>query len=549
MSNKAVRANLTYAKIRVGVAITSTNNAVNTASFSKLKAIVQHVVPAAALEYVYIVLGAELDPIGRNKFIKELQFAADTSVLGVGKRLYEVQGTTDSKVWVFGKRLTESKVTTESKSFAISKRLADSVHPTDDFQGLANADDDQVMVFTKTLTVESKHATDIRTSSLSKPRSDSVGKSDVQTSAFGKSLTDTSETSDAHTYTFSKLLEDSVDAGDEFNAVALTDDGEVMVFGKTLGDEFIQSDFAAVEAGKVADEDSFTTSDQIDYFEIGKGIFDTPITLETLSSDMAKPLYDEVAPTDEALVDYGRIVFDRVYYPAEGPNQYDTYALTYFLEDYAREGFPEIGFSKVLSDAVNTTDDFYGVANSDDDETMQFGKTLSDLSLSSDSSAASVGKALSDSVSKSDELTSDVGKAASDSVSKSDSAARDAGKSLADVFAGSDIIVRSTDKSLDDSAITSETKTFALAKSLLDSVHPTDDFLGVANADDDEVMTFNKTASDSFTKSDVASLTPGKGLTDSVSMGDSGSLVWTDYWDIGYTVTTSGVYVGNSQTF
>lgn len=548
MKNVGVNVSVTSAKIRVGVAVTSTNNAVNTASFNKLKAIVQHVVPAAALEYVYIVLGVEIDAIGRNKFVYEYQFVADQARLGTGKRLYDVNGTTEVRTNLFGKRLTETKLTSETKAFAISKALADTVHPTDDFYGTANADDDEVMFFSKTLTVEQEYAVDVYKSTFGKTRTDSVAKSDVQTSLVDKSRTDTATTSETRTATFEKLLLDSVDAGDEFNATALTDDGEVLVFGKTVDDVFTFADEVSVEAGKGI-EDSQTTADQIDYFDIGKGLTDTPVTSELLSSDMAKPLYEDVVPSDEQTSLFGIGVQDRTFYPADGPNLYDTYALTYFLEDYVREGFPEISFAKLLSDTVHTTDDFYGIANADDDEIMQFGKGLSDLASTGDTSTFLAGKSLADSASKSDELTSSVGKSLADAVSKSDTASRDSGKSLADMVSNSDIVVNLTGKLLEDSTGQADNKTFALSKSLLDSVHPTDDFLGVANADDDEVMTFNKGITDSFTKSDVASITPGKGLADSASTGESGSLVWTDYWDIGYTVTTSGVYVGNSQTF
>jgi hypothetical protein len=545
---RVVVANVTYANISVGVSITATGNSAGAVTANTLKATTTFVVPAALVSSVQIGILADTDPIGYNRFVKEFSVTTDYARVGFGKRATESVATADSTTYVlFKKGLNELKTTSEVRTFAISKSLADVVHPTDDFYGLANADDDETMTFGKSRS-DSVHPTDVRTSSLSKARTDSVAKADVQTSAFGKRLTDANATADVRTASFQKSVADAVDAGDEFNASAITDDGEVMVFGKSQFDSFTQSDSVSVQPEKGVD-DSATTGDYLQPFDLGKGITDTPVTSELQAFDVAKPFSDNALTWDYNNVSVGLGVRDRVYYPAEGPNQYDTYALSYFFDDYVREGFPAVSFSKSLTDTVRSTDDFYGVANADDDETMTFGKVLTDLAQPTEYLRYSVAKALADAAASSDIRTSDIGKSRSDTVTKSDTANKDSGKSLADTFGKSDIVVRTAGKGLSDTASTTEIQAFAFSKSLLDSVHPTDDFLGVANADDDEVMSLGKVVTDSFTKSDSVSLTPGKGLADSVSKSDSGTLVWTDYWDINYTVTTSGVFVGNSRTF
>lgn len=543
-----LRAGVVTAQIRVGVSITSTGNTAQATTYNKLTAVTQCVIPAAAVAHVYIVLGVVLDSIGYNKFLKEIQVVGDQAALGVGKRFYEVQAITDSTTYLlFKKGSLETLFTTESRTFTMAKQFADTVHATDDFYGNANVDDDEVMLFSKTLTVEQQHVADVAHSSIGKRATDTVSKSDVESMTFGKTRTDTATTSETKSFVISKNLTDTLHAGDEFNATALTDDGEVMVFGKSLFDSFTQADFVSVQAEK-ATNDTATVGDELLPFELGKGIADTPVTAETLAFSSDKPLEDAVAFGDTAAMAIGRKVADRAYY-GDGPNLYDTYALAYFAEDYVREGFPALWVYKTLADTVHSTDDFYGVANADDDEVMQFGKLVSDLAASSDLIRHAANKVASDLFTIADTATIGSSKALADTVGKSDTATKSAGKTAADVVTSSEIVVRSAGKGASDSATTGEYKTFALSKALVETVAVTDDFLGNANADDDETMLLNKAVSDSFTKSDSVSKGPGKGLADTASTSESGSMVWTDYWDVNYTVTTSGVYVGNSQSF
>lgn len=545
--NQVVVANVTYANISVGVSITTTSDTAHSVSFNKLAASVSYVIPAALVNWVSITMYADTDPIGFNRFIQEYQLSFDSAAIGVGKRFFDTSATSDSTTYVlFKKGLVEAKVTSEVRTISLSKSFSDTVHPTDDFYGVANLDDDETMVFGKSLS-EAKTMSDVRVNQVGKRATDTAATSEVRRYALSKAKADATTTADTRTSSVSKSLADSLHAGDEFNASALTDDGEVMVFGKSTLDSVSQSDSANVETGKTA-SDAVASSDTLLPFELGKGITDNPVTAELYAADMAKPLADSFSKSDANSILVGRGVAERVLY-GDGPNQYDTYAVSYFASDYAREGFPALSFTKSLTESVNSTDDFHSHANGDDDETMQFTKTLNDLSLSADALTRASGKALADSFSKSDATTLTSGKSLSDSVSKSDTKSIETGKSLADTFAKSDIVVSSTGKAASDSATTSESKTFNLSKSLLDSVHPTDDFNSHASGDDEETMLFTKSVTDSFTKSDSTVKTAGKGLTDSVSKSDSGSLVWTDYWDINYTVTTSGVYVGNSQTF
>lgn len=536
--------------VRATVSVTATSDVDHATSVNTLKAGVQYVIPATQLSYVFIVLDVAVDSIGYNKFLHDLTVMGDVAVLGVNKSFTESQAVADETTYLlFKKGNLEELHTAETHSFSIQKALNDVVAITDDFFGLANADDDQTMVFSKTLPVDYQVVLDNVDVAAGKCFTDAVHNTDSQALEVDKGLTENLGTTEIPpTFDIAKQLDDVVDAGDEFNAVASTDDGEVMVFGKTLADEWTYSDEVSVQPEKVFEDTVEHPTDQIDTIEVGKGIEDVPVTSEDMLFDTSKALEDLPVTSEQVTFGIGYTIQDWAN-QGEGPNQYDTYAIGYFLESYALEGFPMLDIVKGLSDTVHATDDFFGVANTDDDEVMQFGKTLGEVFHYGDETNLGYTKPLVDLVSHADTQIFFVGKLLTDQVNKSDLVIKDSGKALIDVFSSSDIVVRNTGKGISDSANTAEYNSFVLQKTLSDAVQTTDDFLGNANADDDETMLFGKTIGDSFTKSDSTVITAGKGLADAASTSESGSIVWTDYWPIDYTDTTSGVFVGNSRTF
>ena len=542
-----LQAKATGGLVRATVSVTATTDVVNATGVNTLKATAQYVLPAAQLSYIWIVLDVAVDSIGYNKFVHDLSITSEHVALGLTKPVTDHETVADQAHLGVTKNKTEALATHETRVFSISKALADSVAVTDDFHGTANADDDETMWFSKGLPAELLHPVDLAKLGVGKKVADTAHPTDVRTVGVTKVRTENLGTTEVRTTSFTKSLSDAVDAGDEFNAVASTDDGEVIVFGKRLTDTFTQSDSTSVQAEKGLQDDQ-VTADQIDTIDFGKRLEDVPVTSEVIGLDNSKALADTFVSGDQVHFGLGLGVADRAHY-GDGPNFYNTYAIDYFPADYALEGFPALSFTKGIFDTVHTTDDFFGVANTDDDETMQFGKALGDLVHRADTTTVTYSKALADLFTKSDQMTIASSKALTDSVSKSDFLSKGTGKALADSTSSSELVVRNIGKGLSETANTAEYNSFAISKKLSDVVTTTDDFLGNANADDDETMLFGKTISDSFTKSDLTVKTAGKGLADSASTSESGSIVWTDYWPIGYTDTTSGVYVGTRRTF
>jgi len=270
-------------------------------------------------------------------------------------------------------------------------------------------------------------------------------------------------------------------------------------------------------------------------------------------------LRDIIIKTDTVVKSVGKNPSD-IFILSEGPGLESAYALNYFLQDYTVEsGIPVLLFNKALSDSPPTSDlktftlsrlvaDTY---TKSDSVAKSFSKGgIADSQAKSDSQVISFGKNPADTIANSDVITSRVfSKALLDTPAKSDSVAKSFSRPLTDSFGKADVTFNLVGKNVSDSQSMSDIKSFFVQKALLDNVQSTDDFLGEANSDDDQVMAFSKAISDTYSKSDNTVLLTHKVFSDSTSKSDGGYLAMTDYWDIGYTDTATSVYVGTYLTF
>jgi len=267
-------------------------------------------------------------------------------------------------------------------------------------------------------------------------------------------------------------------------------------------------------------------------------------------SDIKSKTQDEIAATEAYASEFVRGTEREQLYHTDGTSFWDNYVdRSYMVSGYAGVFIPQIDFSKPLdepvttddalaiamlfernfSDNANVTDDFDGDISSEDDQTMRFAKGLSDLARSSII------------------VNRDMTKPLSDSSTASEALARLTEKKLSDISSFSDIISTYNVKRLDDVFTTSDgIEKFDIEKLLNDTADATDDFDGVATAEDDQTMSFVTSRTETFSVGDSASPAAGKNLTESVSTSDSGSLRKTDYCDVLYF---ADVYVGTSATF
>jgi hypothetical protein len=495
------------------------------------------VIPFADIQWITVTYDAELDFRGLNKFPKEFQVVADAASVGFTKVRADSVGTADIHTLLLVKKNPNDPVhTADTRIVTYQKPLADAVDATDDLYGLADADDQQTMFIAKSLPVEYQQTADVQHGAFHKPFAEPQTTSDVQTASFAKARSDTTVTTEVRTVTFEKPLADSVDAGDELNGSFQTDDGETMFLVKPLYDGIVQTDLQNCEVGKEA-VDTFTQSDYLWPFDMSKGIEDPAATGEIRTAFVEKPFSDQSVSSDDAPILIAKPYYDTVKGQREGPNSFsDYFAADYSLDEYVTTGIPAFDFIKARSDQAATAEYL----------TRGTTKPLGDAFVSLDELTRMVHLGKTDSVGSSEIRIYSVVKPIADTFGKSDSTAKLTEKALVDVFGKSDNQIRAFTKELADSSNTVDILGKYVNKYLADLVHPTDDFYGAANTDDDQTMSFVTGRSESVAMSEAASRGVGKQLTDSVGKSDSGSFRMTSYCDVNYFTSD---FVGITSTF
>lgn len=273
--------------------------------------------------------------------------------------------------------------------------------------------------------------------------------------------------------------------------------------------------------------------------------------IDSYQSLLTKPRADTFAVGDVSSPTAHKGILEILYGQQEGPNFISDYVdASYFASDYVGRGLPKIDsnklaedtasssevltysmdYNRTYTDTVAVTDDFDGAASTEDDQTMLFTKERTEL------------------VSNTDDLAIGFSTSQQDSAITADVTAVSAGKGLTDSAATADALNSEVSKLLNDTAISGDTFSYTAdyLRELSDSATATDDFLGTANADDDQTMALFTNRTETVSANDIYSQLAEKGLSDSVNLGDSGSLRMTDYCDVNYFADS---YIGTSATF
>ena len=550
MALSRIRATVTVSAPVASVTV-SASGAIGTTAGVTQAAITQ-VIPIAAIQWVTIVYEAAVDYRGLNPVLREINIVVDAAALGVGKGFVESHTAVDQlQPFVINKGIEENPSFTEIVVYEYSKSLADSVDATDDLFGQANLDDEQVMFLVKGAILENVSTADSDNIEFGKNNEEQLSAVDSDPDFdVTKGLDDQLNTSEVLGFDYQKPLTESLDAGDEINGSVQSDDGQTFFMQTNRSDAATVSDQEVQEFGKNT-SDSLTTADSLGAFVLGKGITDTPQTSEETSYAYTKPVAgDEADASDAPAITFAPAAkAEIVRAQREGPSLIENYAAVgYFAEQYVGNGGPkrDIGkgvaeaaqttddvsvataFARTFTDAVDATDDFDGEATAEDDQTAAVIKLRSDIAHATESLSFSGSFVRSDSIGASDVLSHLTGKTLQDSWTVSDAQTVSAGKGLT------------------DTSSTSEFQTFNIAKALADTANVTDDFDGAASVEDDQVMQFVTSRSETATASESASLLAGKGLADSASTGDSGSLRMQGYCDDSYFAE---IYLGTSITF
>lgn len=352
-----------------------------------------------------------------------------------------------------------------------------------------------------------------------------------------------------------KVLADAAHVADQVNRVvgkgieitSTTYDTLTRESTKPLVNSAVMAD-AAAKGVSTNKADVFTTGDTANV-TAGKGLVDTPITADLLSRTVAfiRVFTDTADATDEInanlLTDDGEVI----------------YLEKVLLDDVITSETRTVSMARVQTDSFSTNDaallaaakrldDLIGVGDFD---VVEFGMSRSDFALAYDSATFGVGKYVSDSFVTADLLTNDFQKTLSDTVHTSDSL-----RFFLDAYFSSSVatsedvnVVRIAAGGVPpqvDNQFASDTTSVGVNKVFADVLGATDDFLGEATIDDDQVTLVGKNLTENLPTSELRTVTLQRTLQESATAADSGLLAMTDYCDSTYF---SQAYVGTERIF
>lgn len=302
----------------------------------------------------------------------------------------------------------------------VRKVLASAAHVADQVDRLVGKSLDSPATTSELLTRDSTKAltnttntSDLAAKGFSTGRVDTTAVSDTTTVTSGKGTTDTTLTADnlSRVVAFVRTFTDTADATDEINANLLMDDGEVIYLEKVVLDniaaaEHLKVDMARVQADSAAISDAalLAVAKQLDDV-VSMGDFDVV--------EFGKQNDDLISSADETLIDFGMSAHDaatattqttRVFHKSLHDTVTTHDALRFFFEAYyetgvatseivdvvriAAGGVPPqldaqfaadlaaLGVRKNFADSVGVSDDIYGEATIDDEQTTFVGKNL-----------------------------------------------------------------------------------------------------------------------------------------------------------------------------
>lgn len=336
-------------------------------------------------------------------------------------------------------------------------------------------------------------------------------------------------------------------------------------------------------------QDSFAVQEQAIITAV-KGLSDVVGIADVQVMFLARSLDEGAAATDSSAIRLERKIEDGVKW-FEGPGRSE-YAIDYFLEDYAYEGAPAIRFIKGREDAaaltdssfrqvgkglteepvvsetisrhiarqifdnVSATDDFDGMATTEDDQVISLRKAVTDLAAVTDSfvrvayflrepvdavgaidsTASRFSKSLDEAPAVSDTARFNLARSLDDAFGASDSPRLAASKPVADAFAMTDTAAKAFNKAIGDAASTTDAATAQVAKAADDA----------ASITEQARFALARTLADASAAADSAVKSANKALADAAGASDFGTIRMQGYCDITYFAED---YVGIYTSF
>ena len=317
-----------------------------------------------------------------------------------------------------------------------------------------------------------------------------------------KASADEASTSESYHFQIIKDIQDSLGATDDFLGEANIDDDQVALVVKPRYERASAADDDTIDFEKnVVDPVEAATDDKVTV-DLQRPIDDPYTSGDEYVSHLTKPAYDDAESDD---VQTSHVVKNRGDDLAYAGDATTAYVKKVAADEPLTSEERTVNIIKVFFDHLGVTDDFYGDANPDDDQTMDFDKNVN----VTDSDAGVV-----------DEQTSDVNKPSVDVAGLVEKAVYEFSKLSEEQVAGLDEAVVSFLAARADFSIFDDYVTSAFTKDVREDLGATDDFLGDANIDDDQIAIVVKPLHDRPKVGETTSYSATKSLSDEGSVED-----------------------------
>ena len=476
---------------------------------------------------------AESAAISLSRSLNHAGYVTDAQRLDLSKVFANAASVTDTRVIESAKAFRDSPKAVDLAALAPHKFFNDTINVTDDVDGAASILDDQEMQFVK-VRAETAYVADTLFRAVT----------------FRRYFSDVTSFSDATEVGTSKTFAEATGAVDAFSFIA--------AYARELADSSVVSDAITRRAVDKVLSDTSAAADQFDrVVAYARELADSSV----VSDAITRRAVDKVLSDTSAAADQ----FDRVVAFVRSAYE-NTSAADNFSVLVQRPAGDDLSVSDVVEILLTVNLLFSDTPTVSDDYSNDFAKHVADAINLQEATALAATKTAADATGLSDAASSGVGKSATEAVSSSDS--------QTSVFT----------KGVEDTPAFADTRFAVYQKALTDTATASDDVDGEATLLDDQEIQFLKQRTDAATISDVILVllifvrnpvdttaasesaskafarsradsallgdavvaSPGKGVLETTSTSDEGSLRSQGYADFIYFAED---YVGASQTF
>tara|TARA_R110002073_G_scaffold336520_1_gene534666 strand:+ start:1724 stop:3370 length:1647 start_codon:yes stop_codon:yes gene_type:complete len=437
---------------------------------------------------------AESAAISLSRSLNHAGYVTDAQRLDLSKVFANAASVTDTRVIESAKAFRDSPKAVDLAALAPHKFFNDTINVTDDVDGAASILDDQEMQFVK-VRAETAYVADTLFRAVT----------------FRRYFSDVTSFSDATEVGTSKTFAEATGAVDQFSFIA--------AYARELADSSVVSDAITRRAVDKVLSDTSAAADQFDrVVAFVRSAYENTSAADNFSVLVQRPAGDDLSVSDvvEILLTVNLLFSDT-------PTVSD---------DYSND------FAKHVADAINLQEATALAAT----------KTAADATGLSDAASSGVGKSATEAVSSSDSQTSVFTKGVEDTPAFADTRFAVYQKALTDTATASDDV--------DGEATLLDDQEIQFLKQRTDAATISDVILvllifvrnpvDTTAASESASKAFARSRADSALLGDAVVASPGKGVLETTSTSDEGSLRSQGYADFIYFAED---YVGASQTF